>query len=63
MERQLTQEEYLLIEAYLLGNLEDEALASFEIRLQNEAWLQGEVNDFQELYAGVKQFHTQQVLS
>jgi anti-sigma-K factor RskA len=63
MDHQLTQEEYLLIEAYLLGNLDDEALASFEIRLQNEAWLQTEVDAFQELYAGVKQFHTQQVLT
>lgn len=63
MDHQLTQEEYLLIEAYLLGNLEDEALASFEIRLQNETWLQAEVNAFQVLYAGVKQFHTQQVLT
>jgi TolA-binding protein len=63
MDHQLTQEEYLLIEAYLLGNLDAEALASFEIRLQNEAWLQAEVNAFQELYAGVKQFHAQQVLT
>lgn len=63
MDHQLTQEEYLLIEAYLLGNLDDEALASFEIRLQNEAWLQAEVQAFQELYAGVQQFHTQQVLT
>lgn len=63
MDRQLTQEEYLLIEAYLLGNLDDGALASFEIQLQNEAWLQAEVKAFQALYAGVKQFHTQQVLT